>query len=151
MTMTKTALYLDDLRTPVETLEGYHPWSVVRNYEEFVSHIKHNGIPDLISFDHDLADEHVADYYDKQAQGISTISYDKFKEKTGVDCLNWLVDLVLDDPEQVKPFIIWVHSHNPMGAANILVKASNFMKHMGWELHVYYAQPPFIIETKVEE
>jgi hypothetical protein len=146
----KKALYLDDIRTPIETLEGYHPWSIVRNYEEFVKHIEVNGIPDLISFDHDLADEHMADYWDKQARGVKNISYEKFKEKTGVDCLNWLIEHVLDRKE-VSPFIVWVHSHNPMGAANILVKAANFMKHMDWKLQVFYAQPKFIIETKIED
>lgn len=148
--MKKTALYLDDIRTPTETFEGYHPWSVVRNYDEFVTHIKNNGVPDLISFDHDLADEHMADYWDKQARGIKTISYESYKEKTGVDCLNWLIEYVLDR-EEVSPFIIWVHSHNPMGATNILVKASNFMRHVGWKPQVYYAQPKFIIETKIED
>lgn len=147
----KKALYLDDIRTPTETMDGYEPWVTVRNYEEFVKHIELNGIPDLISFDHDLADEHMFDYYDKQARGIKTISYDNFKEKTGVDCLNWLIDYVLDG-KQVSPFVVWIHSHNPMGAQNILVKASNFMKHMGWkESQVQYAQPKFIIETKIED
>jgi hypothetical protein len=146
----KTALYLDDVRTPIETLEGYKPWSVVRNYEEFVQHIELNGIPDLISFDHDLADEHMADYWDKQARGIKTISYDSFKEKTGVDCLNWLIEYTLDRKE-ASPFTVWVHSHNPMGAENILVKASNFMRHMGWKSQVQFARPKFIIETKVED
>ena len=147
----KTALYLDDIRTPIETMEGYEPWSVVRNYEEFVNHIELNGIPDLISFDHDLADEHMSDYYANQARGAQTISYDKFKEKTGVDCLNWLIERILDK-EEVSPFIVWVHSHNPMGAQNILVKASNFMRHMGWkESNVQYARPKFVIETKIED
>lgn len=147
----KTALYLDDIRTPIETIEGYQPWSVVRNYEEFVRHIELNGIPNLISFDHDLADEHMFDYYDKQARGVKTISYDNFKEKTGVDCLNWLIEYVLDGKE-ASPFIVWVHSHNPMGAQNILIKASNFMRHMGWpEKNVQFAQPKFEIQTIIED
>ena len=59
----KTALYLDDQRTPTETIPGYHPWNVVRNYEEFTKWIIENGIPDLVSFDHDLAEEHINDYF----------------------------------------------------------------------------------------
>lgn len=149
-TPSKTALYLDDLRLPTTTIDGYQSWTVVRNYEQFVRHIKDNGIPDLISFDHDLADEHMADYFNNQAHGVNTIDYKRFKEKTGVDCLNWLIELVMDNPEEVKPFTVWVHSHNPLGAANILHKASNFMKHMNWQQNAFYAQPPFIIDTTIE-
>ena len=57
----KVSLYLDDLRTPTETLPGYHPWNVVRNYDEFKEWILRNGVPDLISFDHDLGEEHMND------------------------------------------------------------------------------------------
>jgi hypothetical protein len=148
----KTAIYLDDIRTPTQNLEGYKPWSVVRNYEEFVQHIELNGIPDLISFDHDLADEHMADYWDKQARGVETISYDSFKEKTGLDCLDWLIEHVFQyNGHEVTPFIVWVHSHNPIGGQNILVKASNFMRHMGWKPQVHFVRPEFIIETKIED
>ena len=57
----KTCCYLDDTRTPTETIPGYKPWDVVRNYNEFTEYILKNGIPDLISFDHDLGEEHMND------------------------------------------------------------------------------------------
>ncbi len=53
----RKSLYLDDVRTPTSTLDGYGPWQVVRSYDEFVHWIQTNGIPDMISFDQDLADE----------------------------------------------------------------------------------------------
>ena len=39
MVQDKIWLYLDDVRTPVED-----NWQVVRNYDEFVAHIKLNGL-----------------------------------------------------------------------------------------------------------
>jgi hypothetical protein len=49
-------LFLDDLRT-VEMIydkSEVDGFDVVRNYNEFVSYIKSNGLPDFISFDNDL-------------------------------------------------------------------------------------------------
>ena len=48
----KLYLYLDDVRTPKAD-----NWEVVRNYDEFTTYITRHGIPDLISFDHDLGEE----------------------------------------------------------------------------------------------
>ena len=54
-------LFLDDERavkdvTWIELPLG--PWTVVKNYRQFVEYITNNGLPEVISFDHDLADEH---------------------------------------------------------------------------------------------
>ena len=43
-------LYLDDLRT---TPEGFER---VYSYEEFVAYLQRHGLPDFISFDHDLGE-----------------------------------------------------------------------------------------------
>ncbi|MDF1878423.1 hypothetical protein JHD46_02075 [Sulfurimonas sp. SAG-AH-194-C20] len=43
------SMYLDDLRTPIEEFDF-----IVRSYEEAVSVMSRNGVPDFISFDHDL-------------------------------------------------------------------------------------------------
>jgi hypothetical protein len=45
-------LYLDDIRTP--KTKG---WDIVRSYDEFVKWIEENGLPDKLSFDHDLGEE----------------------------------------------------------------------------------------------
>jgi hypothetical protein len=149
------ALYLDDVRVPTQTLEGYEPWAVVRNYDEFVRWIQANGMPDYISFDHDLADEHMQDYYKNQARGNHSIEYQTFKEKTGVDCLMHLIDIAhARESHRQKPLFpshISVHSANPVGARNIHSLASNFVKHMCFSTTVSYTIHPFVIETRIED
>jgi hypothetical protein len=83
-------LFLDDVREPDEVF-GYTNnqlyligWKIVRNYDEFIKCISENGIPNAISFDHDLGHEH----YKIQ----TNISYNQFKEKTGFHCAKWLID-----------------------------------------------------------
>lgn len=66
-------LFLDDIRNPTEcSLYMYkrigkenlsyldEDWVVVRNYSEFIGAIFDRGLPNLVSFDHDLAHEHYA-------------------------------------------------------------------------------------------
>jgi hypothetical protein len=53
MVQYKTILYLDDERTPFDSRID-----VVRNFDGFVAYITTKGVPDLISFDHDLSSEH---------------------------------------------------------------------------------------------
>jgi hypothetical protein len=144
----KTALYLDDVRTPTDTIPGYHPWNVVRNYEEFTNWILVNGIPDLISFDHDLAAEHINDYFSQVAsQGYQHPNYDKYEEKTGLDCAKWLVDLIQANPKLVLKSCS-VHSHNPVGANNIHSFINGFKKHMGWPEDCYIGKHPFTVENQ---
>ena len=61
-------LFLDDVRNPKDCCQ-YMPdakfyfnseFVIVRNYDEFVNFIRKNGLPNIISFDHDLSD---MDYY----------------------------------------------------------------------------------------
>ena len=56
----KIWLYLDDVRTPKDDR-----WKVVRSYDEFVAHIKMNGLEnyETISLDHDLGDTAMNEYY----------------------------------------------------------------------------------------
>lgn len=138
----KKALYLDDVRTPTETLPNYAPWDVVRNYDEFTEYITKNGIPDLISFDHDLASEHTNDYYNQVAlQGYQHPNYDDYKEKTGVDCAKFVIEYC--QANKVKLNRCVVHSHNPVGARNIQEGINGFKKHMGWEEDCYIGKFPF--------
>lgn len=152
-TNVNTALYLDDLRTPSAVIEGYEPFVVVRNYDQFVSHIKTYGIPALISFDHDLADEHMRDWYKHQARGIEQVSYEDFTEKTGLDCMKFLCKTIQDAKENGHYFFmpaIRVHSANPMGSQNILSYAHSFCTAMGLEGDIRYMVTPFTIATIVE-
>lgn len=153
MNTKKLALYLDDLRTPTQQFPELEPWQVVRNYEEFVQWIKTHGIPYYVSLDHDLADEHMADYFDHQAQGIPVIHYDHFKEKTGVDCLSYLLDIVhrkIEAGEDPVLSVINVHSHNPVGSNNMISDAQNFAKNTHWLGNITRVRIPFNLETIIK-
>lgn len=108
-------LFLDDERLPHRvtwiTLPS-GPWVCVKNYNQFVNYIKQHGIPDFVSFDHDLADEHYP-------AGIAKTKpeYDKYKEKTGYDCAKWLIEYCMDNNKQFPKYD--VHSMNPVGKINI--------------------------------
>jgi len=127
----KTCLYLDDVRTPDTQLPGYEPWVIVRNYEEFVSYIKKNGIPDLISFDHDLADEHMEDYFSqKKTFGFQNPDYSSYSEYTGFHCAKWLVNHLINNPElELKE--CYSHSYNPVGRQNIISYINSYKKSIG--------------------
>jgi hypothetical protein len=131
----KTYLFLDDIRNPEECVNYMssrirnsniyttEKWGIVRTYDEFTKWITNFGLPDVISFDHDLADEH----YDPS---MYFVNYDdvakSFKEKTGADCAKWLVNYCLDNNKKLPTFI--VHSMNPVGTKNIMSYLSDFEK-----------------------
>ena len=103
----KKLLFLDDIRMPLDgsinaKSREINPdiykleWIVVRNYFQFVEWITENGLPDAISFDHDLGE---AD------------------ERTGMDCAKWLVNYCLDNNLSLPQWA--VHSANPAGYDNI--------------------------------
>jgi len=126
-------LFLDDIRFPKDAAKyakgmGINPdiytsgeitWHIVRNFHEFAHWIKTNGIPKIVSFDHDLADEHYTpeqywhdfdaskDYQDKKG----------YTEPTGYECALFLAK---ECKERGRMLPVWtVHSMNPVGAARI--------------------------------
>lgn len=110
----KTLLWLDDIRDPKvsDWLMMYAPDFVyegkvlwVKNYNEFIDWILDNGLPDKISFDHDLGEV-----------------------KSGFDCAKWLVDYCIDNQKQIPNFV--VHSANPVGSENIRYLLINASKHI---------------------
>ena len=121
-------LWLDDLRNPYLDEEKKLPktkrnWNInwVLNYEQFVKWIGLFGLPNAISFDHDLAEEHYTPEYfwndyeeSKKFQDWKSKTY---QEKTGMDCAKWLVHYCLNN-NKVLPKI-FIHSANPVGADNI--------------------------------
>ena len=141
-TMAKRALYLDDVRTPTTPLPGYENWEVVRNYDEFTDWITKNGVPDFISFDHDLADEHMNDYFQQVSlHGFQYPAYETYQEKTGMDCARWLADYV--QLNKVPLGKLCVHSHNPVGTTNIQTFLNGLLKHMGQEPDCFVMKHPF--------
>jgi hypothetical protein len=90
-------LYLDDVRNP--KTEG---WTIVRNYDEFVKYINENGLPDEISFDHDLGEN----------------------TKTGYDCAKWFCEYCWGNGLPIPNDN--VHSANPVGRDNIIQILKSF-------------------------
>ena len=135
-------LFLDDIRIPKDAI-GLVPsnlnqlywendWSIVRNYTEFCDYIQKYGLPDFVSFDHDLADDHYNDLFSDENWSKSdsdvVLKYDEYKEKTGYECAKWLVDWCLENEKQFPDFI--VHSANPVGKKNIESYLNNAKKHL---------------------
>jgi len=118
--MKKVWIYLDDLRTPIG-----EDWVVVRNYEEFISTISNIGLNNIsqISLDHDLGDTAMNEYFSNVMPNYK-LEYDNIKEKTGYDCAKWLVEQSMD--KNVSLPQIYVHSANPIGAANIMGYINNY-------------------------
>lgn len=92
--------------------ERYHQmdWEIVRSYKEFVKFIETKGMPKIISFDHDLADEHIAN---GATFKFRHFDYNKIKEKTGYHAVNWLIQKCLD--EDISLPECYCHSANPYG------------------------------------
>lgn len=120
------SLFLDDIRMPVDSFRYTHnpiyndiDWVIVRNYDEFVKIILEKGIPEIISFDHDLAEDH----YNYQVQ----MPYDEYIEKTGYHCAKWLINYCIDNKKEI-PAMILVHSMNPAGSLNIRSLFDSYIK-----------------------
>lgn len=125
-------LFLDDVREPywvgnyilpvtIKSIYRENNWDIVRNYKEFTEFILQYGVPGLISFDHDLAEEH----YDSENWQDSTLGI--YENETGYDCAKWLLS-ILDKYKLPLPQII-CHSMNPVGKENI---ESLFKNYKAW-------------------
>lgn len=98
-------LYLDDIRFPKTDRD----WIIVRSTQEAINYVHQYGVPDYISFDHDLG------------QGIG---------KEGSDFARWIVEYDLDSKGTAIPenFEFNVHSANPEGAKEIRTLLDNYLK-----------------------
>jgi hypothetical protein len=102
-------LFIDDLRTPPTT-----DWVVVRSFAEAIAYFDNHGIPDRISFDHDLGEliGHLL--------------------PTGMDVAKAIVEGVLDGRYVLpRDFSYQVHSANPVGRANIVGLMDGLLRHLG--------------------
>lgn len=145
--MNKIKIYLDDVRTPVNTVpenpDHYDgDWVVVRDYDEFIAKVQEVGLHNIgvISLDHDLGETAMSEYYNNVANNY-TLDYNNIKEKTGYDCAKWLVSHFYDTnpwweeanrfikkPETIPFPVVHTHSANPIGSANIMGYINNFLK-----------------------
>jgi hypothetical protein len=103
----------------LENMSGVpnNDWVVVRTYEDFVQTIEEKGIPNAVSFDHDLDEEHIRHYY-KVTESTGVIKYDNLKVKTGKHCAEYFVQKY---KELQPPHIphVYIHSANQWGVQEI--------------------------------
>ncbi len=130
-------LFLDDVRQPKDCC-NYMPnkqfyWDnefvIVRNYDEFAKVVteryEDGEFPEVVSFDHDLADEHYRPSMYNPDGHYSNYYHDgTFKEKTGYECASWLITFCQDKGVRLPRYI--VHSMNPVGGENIMKLLENF-------------------------
>ena len=96
-------LFIDDLRMPASA-----DWTIVRSSQEAIDWLTKNGMPDMISFDHDLGGN-----------------------DTAITIINWIIDGLLDGRLSLQDdFTYTVHSANPVGKENIIGKMDAIIKHM---------------------
>jgi hypothetical protein len=118
----KLYLYLDDVRIPKAD-----NWEVVRNYDEFVAHIKLNGLGayEVISLDHDLGEGAMVEYYTNVKPNYE-LNYERIPEKTGMDCARFLVAESMNT--KIPLPTIYIHSANPIGSANMIGYINNYFR-----------------------
>lgn len=133
----KIYLFLDDIRTPIEK-----EWHVVRNFDEFKEFIDEVGIPaiEVISLDHDLGPSAMKEYFNNVSPNY-TLDYSNIEEFTGLDCAKYVINKYLDSTptsdrsiqkiEGIVFPVIYTHSANPIGSANIMGYVNNFLMNMG--------------------
>lgn len=123
----KTNLFLDDIRHPYdafkhtqETMFLQWEWVVVKNFAEFTNWIRRNGVPDFVSFDHDLHDLHYTPpkyWNDLEVSKAFQQERGYGDEPTGKECAVWLVSHC---HSVGKPLPKWYcHSQNPIGRERI--------------------------------
>lgn len=111
-------LFLDDERIPDEVFRYAgnlmylkYRWIIVRSHRKFVKTIIKKGVPQFISFDHDLSD------------------VKSEREMTGYDCAKWLSAYCMNNKKQISKYAI--HTSNTVGAQNIETYLQNHIKHTG--------------------
>lgn len=123
-------IFLDDIRNPANVKKALHridgwvdfpslfSWIIVRSYDQFVqlitSKMTEGSFPSVISFDHDLSWEDAVNHGSNES---GPLDYKKFKEKTGYDCAQWLVNHCIVHNIDLPDY--YVHSFNPIGRMNI--------------------------------
>lgn len=102
-------IYIDDIREPKTEDFDF----VVRTYEEGVAVVEQHGMPEYVSFDHDLGE-------DENGNEL----------KSGYDFAKYLVDRDLDSEHKLpENFDFNVHSANPVGRKNIESLLNSYLKH----------------------
>jgi hypothetical protein len=114
-------LFLDDVRFPKDVTWidiGLGPFVIVRSYEEFINYITKNGLPNFISFDHDMEEnQYRQSMYNPDKHYNNYYTDGTFTKNNGYCCAKWLVQYCIDNKLKLPEYK--VHSFNPIGKENI--------------------------------
>lgn len=100
------SMYLDDERNP----KTNRNWTIIRSVKEAKEYVNLHGIPNYISFDHDLGEN----------------------TDTGYDFAKWLVHCDMSGLHKFPSiFEFNVHSANPVGSVNIRSLISSYLRFKG--------------------
>ena len=108
----RTVVWLDDTRDPkndkwynyiINNFDDEPIIFWIKSYKEFVEHIELCGLPECIFFDHDLGEE-----------------------KTGMDCMKYVVNLMQDTCYNPNDLSVFFQSSNPVGKENMLMYYFNY-------------------------
>lgn len=97
-------LFIDDERFPPVQLRDRRMWVTVRSSEEAMQFVRDHGIPNFISFDHDLGGD-----------------------DTAMKFLHAFIEYCMDNNTQF-PREYYVHSQNPIGRDNIKSLMDSFIR-----------------------
>ena len=120
-------LFLDDYRLPEDVFrltidfdyEKNSEWIIVKSYDEFIAYILQNTIPEIISFDHDLTQDHYL------PNNQYEIDYGTIK-KTGYHALLWLIRHCTENKIDLPKCKI--HSQNNSGKENMNNLLNQYLK-----------------------
>lgn len=118
-------LFLDDWRIPqdcaqymwqrkVDCTIFHENWDIVRSFGQFKNWIIKNGIPNIVSFDYDLAD---VEELKEELNIEEWFNLNENKVYTGLDCAKFLLNYCNDNKLKFPDYII--HSVNPDGTEEI--------------------------------
>ena len=105
-------LFLDDVREVNMVYKNLSndDFVIVRSYNDFICHIKDNGLPSFISFDNDLG-----------------VDVNGRLLEDGYACAKWLV---YDSNLDLSNFYFKVHSANPVAFVQISSLLNNYIKYL---------------------
>jgi len=124
-------LFLDDTRQPENVYWVKLPnvqWTITKSYDEFIATIKHRGIPQIASFDHDLHESHYEALRDQP--DLHVVNYNNFDIKTGYHCVKWMVKHCAKHNLQL-PKQMFIHTMNPIGRDKMIAIINQSQKFLG--------------------
>lgn len=99
-------LFLDDTRIPHKVSWANLPenvsWVIARSYDEFVATIDRMGVPQFVTYDCDLCDEHYEAYFKLRHDYVK--HYKTFKTRCGIECAEYLINLCKKNDVRHPPF-----------------------------------------------